>query len=536
MIELLDDDGKVGAIFDRTAIVKSAYEAFRIENLIGSICTMVDTGWEVLEANVETTTLVLDKTKSNKKGAFVDLRTVDKNQKDKTLYKIVKDFSNIKFIRSIGFSKLPNSILGYDLPGFIITNFFEFDSLKKGKSAFRKGHDFVSSIHFRNFWEVNSKPYISHVYNGGGYNLFYMPYREMVIMNESTRVHKSVTLRNRAYHHKPGVCCGKRGEILDAHIFKSSMFFTNEGQSNPDLSNEKSYEILSFLNSIFTQFILNLYSGQHKQCGYLNILPIPSVNQFSVLPNILKILEIKRYWYSKDETALEYHHLLSEYVSHNSLKKGIFKLKEKLVADKQNYDLLVKSNDDFWVEVANVPNDSYSIFEDYKKKRPRENLRYDSIPINNWENALSHSHEILQALFGLAFGRWDISSILDTTKIPKFNDFFDPLPQKPIVSLNIGKTVEGHPVTIPENGILVDDGNNPKDILKFIRNCIRVLWKDNSDKIEEELCEIGQFESLEDFIRNYNGFFNYHFERYTKSRRMAPIYWPISTLSNSFTV
>src|SRR5690606_17639832 len=55
MLDLLKAEGKLGAIFDRTVVIKSTYENFRIENLIGRIQLLIDTGWNVLDANVETT-------------------------------------------------------------------------------------------------------------------------------------------------------------------------------------------------------------------------------------------------------------------------------------------------------------------------------------------------------------------------------------------------------------------------------------------------------------------------------------------------
>ena len=42
--------------------------------------------------------------------------------------------------------------------------------------------------------------------------------------------------------------------------------------------------------------------------------------------------------------------------------------------------------------------------------------------------------------------------------------------------------------------------------------------------------------SLRDYFRKPAGFFADHLKRYSKSRRQAPIYWPLSTASGSFTL
>jgi len=42
--------------------------------------------------------------------------------------------------------------------------------------------------------------------------------------------------------------------------------------------------------------------------------------------------------------------------------------------------------------------------------------------------------------------------------------------------------------------------------------------------------------SLRDFFRKPSGFFAEHLKRYSKSRRQAPIYWPLATASGSYTL
>lgn len=135
---------------------------------------------------------------------------------------------------------------------------------------------------------------------------------------------------------------------------------------------------------------------------------------------------------------------------------------------------------------------------------------------------------------GIAFGRWDIRSIINPKLIPAFGDFFAPLPFTPVVSLS--EVPEGYLIQIPKDGILVEDNSNPRSLYKAINSATHSIWPACSDNITNELLEIGKLDSLEQFISNPNGFFDFHYKRYTKSRREAPIYWPISTSSGSYTV
>ncbi|MDE5814002.1 MAG: hypothetical protein K2H72_06935, partial [Muribaculaceae bacterium] len=89
MQEILTDGGKLGAIFDRTVMIKSSYENFRRKNLCGYISACADTGWEVLEANVETSTLIVEKNEYDLEGIFLDLLEENPIEKSNILSKSV---------------------------------------------------------------------------------------------------------------------------------------------------------------------------------------------------------------------------------------------------------------------------------------------------------------------------------------------------------------------------------------------------------------------------------------------------------------
>jgi hypothetical protein len=98
-----------------------------------------------------------------------------------------------------------------------------------------------------------------------------------------------------------------------------------------------------------------------------------------------------------------------------------------------------------------------------------------------------------------------------------------------------------YPVRIPWDGILVDDPNHPLDLERRVREVIEIIWsgKDGgptAEAIEHEACEILGVRSLRDYFRKPTGFFADHLKRYSKSRRQAPIYWPLSTASGSYTL
>jgi hypothetical protein len=82
----------------------------------------------------------------------------------------------------------------------------------------------------------------------------------------------------------------------------------------------------------------------------------------------------------------------------------------------------------------------------------------------------------------------------------------------------------------------VDDPNHPADVVGRVQEVLRVLWKDRADAIEHEACELLGVKSLRDWFRKPTAFFADHLKRYSKSRRQAPIYWPLSSPNGLYTV
>lgn len=180
MQEMLTDKGKLGAIFDRTVMIKSSYEKFRKRNLCGFITNCADTGWGVLDANVETSTMVLNKNFSDDMGVFMDMLDVKPEEKDKQLQVLIRTYragEDTKWTysaKSIEFDNLPNSIIGYYFDSNILS-LFKYKNLENRGIVARQGHSFVSPDRFfRLFFEVvthNSIFY--HLYHGGSYTLMY---------------------------------------------------------------------------------------------------------------------------------------------------------------------------------------------------------------------------------------------------------------------------------------------------------------------------------------------------------------------------
>lgn len=540
MQEMLDDEGKLGAIFDRTVMIKSSYEAFRRRNLCGFITACADTGWGVLDASVETSTLVLNKLSSDVEGVFMDVQDVNPEEKDENLSVLIRTYNRgedakwIYVAKSVEFDNLPNTVIGYYF-GNDIFHLFKFETLNQREINARHGFSFVAPVHNRTYYECSSWKNYVHQYPGSFHSLFYTVYRDLVDWKENGTIAKTwnaFRCCNISYRYNPGVGYGKRGDILDAHILKKNFFFTNEGQAIPCSDEYESIICLSYINSILSQYAINLYTGQYKINGNLNLLPMPDyATRQSDIERIVKaIIAIKRKWFSLDETNLEYHGLIAQMHIDTTIDAALNKMQEQLTADYARYEELVKENDDLWMDLADIDRNSEfrQTLNNYKSRRPYEELlSIDGASCQNVIDKKVMAQEIVMELVGMAFGRWNTAYAKGEQAIPEFGDVFDALPFMPVVSQ--GEAACPAQLDVPTDGILTNNSDSSLCLASHVREVMHYLWADRADDMEYELCQLIGCKSLQAYLASPTGFFDYHFKRYTKSRRKAPIYWLLAS-------
>jgi hypothetical protein len=123
---------------------------------------------------------------------------------------------------------------------------------------------------------------------------------------------------------------------------------------------------------------------------------------------------------------------------------------------------------------------------------------------------------LLSWAVGVVVGRFDWRLATGEREASPEPDPFDPLPVKsPGMLPDVAEPFHAHA------GILVDDQGHPHDLARLI---------------EEVLARVSV--TAPDDVRRWlqREFFAFHLQRYSKSRRKAPIYWPLSTTSGSYTL
>ncbi len=134
----------------------------------------------------------------------------------------------------------------------------------------------------------------------------------------------------------------------------------------------------------------------------------------------------------------------------------------------------------------------------------------------NVEAVVPSTDALLSWAVGIAFGRFDLSLATGERQAPPEPDPFDPLPAK-----SPGMLPDGAEPFHAHAGILVDDQGHPHDLAHLV---------------EEVLGRVNM--PVPDEVRRWlqRDFFAFHLQRYSKSRRKAPIYWPLATASGSYTL
>jgi hypothetical protein len=146
------------------------------------------------------------------------------------------------------------------------------------------------------------------------------------------------------------------------------------------------------------------------------------------------------------------------------------------------------------------------------------------------EEPNASARDLVSYLFGVTLGRWDVRYGCDRSHVSAGPSPFDPVrlcPPGMLVGDNglpARVTPAGYPLELPSERLLLDQPGHQWDIEARLIAASRLVFHD-ADVVVAELLKILRQRSIRDHVRR--GFFREHLARYSKSRRKAPIYWPL---------
>jgi hypothetical protein len=597
---LLNDGGKLGAITSRTCFFLSSFEMWRKHVVLFLLKpeVIVDLGLGVMDsAMVESAAYVLAKSReSSTEAPFSCFRLLNIPEPARSLLDMLngrlsgKALKNTYEVYPNNLSAIPGVPFSYWVTKSLRNIFSSLPSFEPTAGVVRVGVQTSCDQRFvRAWWEVDQNAIIRSrkslrkdarwvsFSKGGGMSRFYCEFplvvnwyaegAEIKEFNQNTESneggHWSRNIRSPEYYFSPGLTWAMRASALGVCVMPSGCIFsTNAYGCFPEFDSLVTLAVLTSSPAAFLIDMMLEREGFSKFVpGVVQRLPFPEqidgATQEALKTSSLLAWQSVRDRSRENETSnwFDRQSCLSDFPSIQSVFREAKRLSvlsdESLEASRKQIDELAYS-----LYSCRAP-DRLAIEERFRKSGSMElentstdEPSDDSFPLE----ITSYTRALVQFFIGCSFGRWDILYAMGEQAVPKLPDPFAPLPVCPPGQLQNAQGLPArqedvsaaYPVCIPWDGILVDDPNHPLDIERRFREVIEVIWSElgsaardsgpTAEAIEQEACDILGVKSLRDYMRKPAGFFADHLNRYSKSRRQAPIYLPLSTDSGNYTL
>jgi len=560
-IELIDSYGKVGAITSRAFLTINRLEAFREKRLFKKIDTLLDLGGNVMDAAlVESCAYTISKTPYFKNIFVINSRSFFERESLSLLINN-RDFecrNPRKYIREWDkLSLIPKHKLLYELDEDFLLLLSSKQVFEPNIGTIRQGMGTFSDFRFVHLaWEVpNINVGFGNIWEplakGGPFSLFYGDIHlmlnwskngsELCEINKQNNGQTAQVRQASDWWRISGCTYSKRSaKGFSARALPSNCIVTGKGPAIVTLSEITNQYILGWLNSRLITSIIALQANAFEfNTGILKQLPWkqPSNSQHKEITELsTKCVSYSHFLRCFNETDPFFYgcpYVTSLNSSYQDFSKTFIEIQSRI---DQNSEIVSRTIDSIY-EIDS----SFVQISDLA-----DNLDDIDLEENEDEQLSIHQyvHFYISWFFGVLFGRWDGNRVVNR---PDFEDgmrFFGPIPVcspgmlqnshgLPASQMEMSKD---YPFRISWKGIFTDDEGNTEDILRRTQEAFHIFWKDRTETIEQEACQILGIRSLREYFRKPTLFFADHLKRYSKSRRAAPIYWPLSTPSGSYTI
>ena len=355
----------------------------------------------------------------------------------------------------------------------------------------------------------------------------------------------SKQVRASGFYLRPGLTWPLRGERFSAWTVPAGSLFSVGGKMAFASSTEELARLNTLMQSKAFDQLVALFAGKiggvQYEAGLINGIPVPSNGLGSLEALGSEGLEIKmrgtcshqlsRHFVSSALADVDGRTVRERLSTVESRENGVASRLQEIEAaiDLLSYDLYGFAERDRQPVAAGEPEPNSEDDDDL-----------DAI------DAEAHAHDLVSYALGVALGRWDVRYATGETEPPPLPDPFAPLPvcppgmlQDPDTGLPLDTPPPGYPVPFPPSGLVADDLTDEAaedGLLARIRHVLGLLFPGRADAIEAEAADLLSAKSLADYLRRPSSFFDAHLKRYSKSRRKAPICWPLTTPSGLYTL
>lgn len=546
-------NGFVGAITSRAFEMTKKLTRWRENQVVLTIELLIDLGLGVMDdAFVEAAAYTLRTVQNPNAILFVDRRfSIEKNRNI-----TFSDSGESFLVKRTDIQSIPGQKLLYSLPpGYfsLLRSPSTFEpNIGTAREGLRTFDDFrfvrlrwevvINQIGENKIWESYSK--------GGEYSQYYSDIHLLVKWNRSgnelaevnRKVNGQVAQARQAsdYYRKPGATYSKRSaKGFSARALPAGCIIGTKGPAVLSESSLQPNYLVGWLNS---DLIINLVHIQANafefNTGIIKKLPWYSTANDAKLADISSktILGIMAFKCLDETNSLFMKPVIKDSVTKIidvlDLLRGQADQTQKMCREYWNAslkDAYSVSNIDQSISLVSEEDDT----DDDEADVVEENdLRVYSVV------------SIVLYVIGCGLGRWDIRYPTGEKTAPELPDPFAPLPACPPGMLQNTHGLPAAPEDLPASyplriswgGILTDDEGHPEAIETRAREALHVIWGERAEALEVEACQILGVRSLREYFQKPGLFFAEHLKRYSKSRRQAPIYWPLSTSSGSYTL
>lgn len=137
----------------------------------------------------------------------------------------------------------------------------------------------------------------------------------------------------------------------------------------------------------------------------------------------------------------------------------------------------------------------------------------------------------LSYLMGVAMGRWNPTCATTPDAEISVPDIFASPAVLPPAAQGLSSLAEG-PFGLGKNGIALDEPGHKLDIVAALTRAAVEIWPHQNEQLLTDLHLALGHNSLREALRK--GFWKDHLKRYSRSRRQAPVYWPLTVPSQQW--
>ncbi len=536
--------GYVGCITSSSFLLSPRLEAFRTSSILPNLVCVADFGLGVMDdAMVRAAAYVLGESSSETFLAADCKGTVRDLQAGAASSAFLSRFSEM---RKDWFSALPQSRLLLDAPQDVRRLLAKGPYFEPVAGTAREGMKTFDNERFiRLPWEIeptkigptNSWRWLS---KGGEFSYFFSDIHLLLNWRDDGAELKQINLelngstaqvrQASTYWGLQGATYSRRSSGFSARALPEGCIFTSNGPAILPLNGTDPLFLLGWVNSRPIRAFTHLNAGAYDNysTGALKKLPwkAPEIKQVNQLaPFVAKAIFAAKMDQSRSDECSRW---FSGFAVGISMKDTTARINELKIQRAETENQALLKSDEVISDIYHFANLDWANEILSEDERVSEEAGEDAggVQVGLAQNG-NIAKDFISYLVGVAFGRWQQDESLSTKESEALSQPFATPPSSP------PGMVQEHRGSDSLHAIFAMNGGAPGDLGSRVSDLVRKI-DEKSDTIETDVLRALGFGSLSDYLDRK--FFDDHLQKYTKSKRQAPIYWQLSTGSGRYSL